>query len=123
MGTPRIAKNKAKALGTALLLVGLAILLFLDAWWPGIMLVVGLPLALKQFLNGRYHDTAISLFVFVGLFIIANFNISWQILIPILFIMAAVYIVCKEWVTTKTGEEEEEKALDIIEEDSDSEDS
>lgn len=123
MGTPRIEKNKAQALGTALLLVGLAILLFLDAWWPGIMLVVGLPLALKQFLNGRYHDTAISLFVFVGLFIIANFNISWQILIPILFIMAAVYIVCKEWVTTKTGEEEEEKALDIIEEDSDSEDS
>jgi len=77
------------------------------------MLVVGIPLALKQFLNGRYHDAAISLFVFVGFFIIASFKISWKILVPILFIMAAVYIVCKEWVTTSTGEEEDEKTIDV----------
>ena len=121
MATPRIAKNKAKALGTALLLVGLAILFFLDSWWPGIMLVIGIPLSLKQFLNGRYHDAAISLFVFVGFFIIASFDISWKVLTPILFIMAAIYIVCKEWVTTKTDEEEEESAIDIFEDDPESE--
>lgn len=118
MAKPLIAKNKAKALSTALFLVGLAIIFFLDSWWPGIMIVIGIPLALKQFLNGRYHDAAISLFVFVGFFIIANFNISWKILIPILFIMAAVYIVCKEWVTTSTGEEEEETTLEIPDDDS-----
>ncbi|MGE0198826.1 MAG: hypothetical protein AB7N99_04855 [Simkaniaceae bacterium] len=118
MAKPLIAKNKAKALSTALFLVGLAIIFFLDSWWPGIMIVIGIPLALKQFLNGRYHDAAISLFVFVGFFIIANFNISWKILIPILFIMAAVYIVCKEWVTTSTGEEEEETTLEVPDDDS-----
>ncbi|MCP5504303.1 MAG: hypothetical protein H7A41_04030 [Chlamydiales bacterium] len=106
MAKPLIAKNKAKALSTALFLIGLAVIFFIDSWWPGIMLVIGIPLALKQFLQGRFHDAAISLFVFVGFFIIAQFNISWKILIPILFIMAAVYILCKEWVTTESGEDE-----------------
>lgn len=118
MARPLIARNKAKALSSALFLVGLAILFFVDSWWPGIMLAIGVPLALKQFLNGRYHDAAISLFVFVGFFIIASFKISWKILIPILFIMAAVYIVCKEWVTTSTGEEENENTIDISDDDS-----
>ena len=118
MTKPLLAKNKAKALSTALFLVGLAIIFFLDSWWPGIMLVIGVPLALKQFLNGRFSDAAISFFVFVGFFIIANFNISWKILIPILFIMAAVYIVCKEWVTTASDEEEDEPTIDITNDDS-----
>ena len=79
------------------------------------MIVIGVPLSLKQFLMGRYHDAAISLFVFVGFFIIAQFNISWRILIPILFIMAAIYILCKEWVSSSTGEDEED-TIDIDEE-------
>ena len=107
MTKPLLPKNKAQALSTALLLVGLAILLFTDAWWPGILLAVGIPLALKQLLNGRYYDAIISLFVFVGFFIIASFDISWKILVPILFVMAAVFTLCKEWVTTSTDEEED----------------
>ncbi len=113
-----IAKNRARALSTALFLVGLAIILFLDAWWPGIMIVIGIPLSLKQFLQGRFHDAAISLFVFVGFFIIAQFNISWKILIPILFIMGAIYVLCKEWVSSSTGEDNEETStIDIDDED------
>lgn len=117
MAKPLIAKNKAKALSTALFLIGLAVIFFIDSWWPGIMIVIGIPLALKQFLQGRFHDAAISLFVFVGFFIIAQFNISWKILIPILFIMAAVYILCKEWVTTESGEDEgDNPTIDIEDE-------
>ncbi len=117
MAKPLIAKNKAKALSTALFLIGLAVIFFIDSWWPGIMIVIGIPLALKQFLQGRFHDAAISLFVFVGFFIIAQFNISWKILIPILFIMAAVYILCKEWVTAESGEDEGDKpTIDIEDE-------
>lgn len=50
MKKPLIAKNKAKALSSALLLIGLAIIFFTESWWPAIMLVIGVPLALKQFL-------------------------------------------------------------------------
>lgn len=115
MAKPLIAKNKAKALSTALLLIGLAVILFVDSWWPAIMLVIGIPLALEQFLKGRTHDAAISLFVFVGFFIIAQFNIPWKILIPILFIMAAIYILCKEWVKAESGEDEDNSSTIDVE--------
>ena len=108
MAKPLIAPNKAKALATALLFVGAAIMFFLHSWWPAVMVVIGIPLALNQFLMGRLSDAAISLFVFVGFFIIAQFNISWKVLVPIFFIMAAVYVLCKEWVTTSTEEDEDD---------------
>lgn len=116
---PLVSKKRARALSTALFLVGFAILLYLDKWWPGIMLVIGVPLALKQFLQGRVSDTLFSLIVFVGFFVVAQFDISWKILIPILFIMAAVYIVCKEWVEgSEEDEAEAEEDINIeIEED------
>lgn len=118
MAKPLIAKNRAKAIGIALFLVGLATLFFLDNWWPAIMLAVGVPLALKQFLLGRFQDATISLFVFVGFFIIAQFNISWKVLIPILFVMAAIYVLCKEWVKEELGEEEA-PTVEIIKKDED----
>jgi len=118
MAHPLISKKRAKAITSALFLIGIAIVMYLDAWWPGIMAVIGIPLALKQFLEGRYHDTLLTLIVFVGFFIIAQFNISWKILLPILFVMAAVYILCKEWVEGKlvTEEEREEDLNKEIEE-------
>ena len=116
---PILSKKRARVISTALFLIGIAILLFIDKWWPGIMLVVGIPLALKQFLQGRTTDMLLSLFVFVGFFIIAQFNISWRILIPILFVMAAVYLLCKEWVegAAESEVEEEENLNKEIEED------
>ena len=113
MAKPLIAKNKAKALSTALFLIGFAIVLYLDNWWPSIMLVIGIPLALRQFLTGRFNDAAISLFVFVGFYVIAQFSISWKVLIPIFFIMTAVYILCKEWVSSATGEDDKDSTIDI----------
>ncbi len=107
MAKPLIAKNKAKALSTSLLLLGIAIMFFLDDWWPAVMIIIGIPLSLKQFLTGRFNDAVISLFVFVGFFIIAQFNISWKVLVPIFFTMAAIYVLCKEWVNTSTGDDEE----------------
>ena len=52
MAHPLTSKKKAQALSTAFFLLGLATLIFTDDWWPGIMLVVGLPLALRQFMLG-----------------------------------------------------------------------
>ncbi len=113
------SRRRARALSSALLLIGLAILLFLDAWWPAIMLVIGIPLAMKQFLLGRYNDMLLSLGVFVGFYIVATFDISWKILIPILFIMGAVYLLLKEYYAGQivTEDEKEEEINHLIEED------
>ena len=112
MRPPLTSKKRAKALSSALFLIGIAIIMYLNAWWPSIMVVIGLPLALKQFLERRLHDAVLTLIVFIGFFIMAQCNISWKILLPILFVMAAVYILCKEWVEDKiVSEESHEKDL------------
>lgn len=109
------SKKRAKAISFALFLVGIAILSFLNAWWPGIMLVIGLPLALRQYLLGRIYDMSLSLLVFVGVFITVQFNIPWRLLLPILFTIGGIYIFCREFLES-TSEPESEREEDINEE-------
>lgn len=116
-----VSKKRAKAFSLALFLIGLAILTYTHSWWPGIMLAVGLPLALRQYLLGRHYDMGVSLFVFIGVFVTVQFNISWEILLPILFTLGAIYIFFREYLESRspTIVEEEEELNSEIEEESD----
>jgi len=100
------SRKRASAICTALFLVGLAIILFIGNWWPGIMLAIGVPLALRQFLLGRHFDMCITLFVFGGVFVTEQFAISWEILLPILFVLAAIYILMREFQESKEHPED-----------------
>jgi|HubBroStandDraft_4_1064222.scaffolds.fasta_scaffold280370_2 hypothetical protein len=116
----RIAsKRRAQALSVALFLIGLAIVAYFNAWWPGIMLAVGIPLALKQYLLGRHYDMSVTLFVFIGVFVTVRFNIAWEVLLPVLFALGGIYILFREYLESKseTLEEEEEDTNQEIEED------
>lgn len=115
-----VSKKRAQALSCALILLGLAALVFTGAWWPGIMLVVGLPLALRQYLLGRTYDMLVSLLIFGGTFIFVQFDIPWKIFLPSIFTVGAIYILCREFLESR-GETEAEKEEDVnheIEEDS-----
>jgi len=118
MAHPITSRKKAHSLSTALFLIGLALLAFTENWWPGIMLAVGLPLAIRQYLLGRPYDTAVTLLVFVGTFITVQFEITWRIFLPILFTLGAIYILCREFIAPDptTEEEEEENTQHEIEE-------
>ncbi len=118
MAKALISKKRAKTISVALFLIGLAIVSYLAAWWPGIMLAVGIPLALRQYLLGRHYDLGISLFVFVGVFVTVQFNISWEILLPVLFAIGGIYILCREFLESKEplAEEEEDINHEIEEE-------
>ncbi|MBS3904347.1 MAG: hypothetical protein KGZ39_03370 [Simkania sp.] len=105
------SRRRASSICTALFLVGLAIVTMSGMWWPGIMLAIGIPLSLRQFLLGRHFDMYVSLFVFCGVFLTVQFDISWQILLPILFVLGAVYILLREF------QESREHPEDIEEED------
>lgn len=115
---PVTSRKKAQALSTALFLLGLATLIFTDAWWPGIMLIIGLPLALRQYLLGRTYDTMVTLLVFVGTFVTVQFDISWRLFLPILFTVGALYILFREFLgpDETTEEEKEEETNREIEE-------
>lgn len=109
---PITSRKKAGALSTALFLIGLASLILTEAWWPGIMLIVGLPIALRQFLLGRTYDAMVSLLVFVGTYVTVEFDISWKVFLPVLFTLGAIYILFREFMgPDETSEEEKEEEL------------
>jgi hypothetical protein len=96
MAHPIASQKRAKAFALSLFLIGIAVLIFLQAWWPGILLAMGIPLALKQYLMGRTYDMCLSLVVFGLGFVSVQFDISWQLILPVLFVLGAIYIFCRE---------------------------
>jgi predicted membrane protein len=114
MEKPIMSPKKAQALSLALFLVGLAILTYINSWWPAITLVVGLPIALRQYLVGKIFDMIISLIVFLGIFITVQFHVKWDILLPLFFAIGGVYIFSKEFFK-KDGSKTEVKKEDKIE--------
>jgi hypothetical protein len=119
MGNAMVSRRRAKLLSFVLFLVGLGVLTYAGVWWPGIMLVVGIPLGLRQYLLGRHYDMGISLFVFVGVFVTVQFDIAWEVVLPVLFTLGGIYIFFREWLESKeTSEDEDEEDHNIeIEED------
>lgn len=117
MTKPLTSMKTAKFLSLALFLVGLAILTYLENWWPGIMLVIGLSLAFREYLLGRRYDMAITLIVFVGVFISAFLTWS-RYLIPVLFTIGGIYIFFRDYIESSFPSEEdaEENVNEEIEE-------
>jgi predicted membrane protein len=105
--TALTSRKRAQAYSSALFLIGLAILILTDAWWPGIMLVLGLTIGLRQYLLGRFYDVMITLLVFIGAFVTVQFDISWRIFLPILFTLGAIYIITREYIESRAESEEE----------------
>lgn len=119
MAHPKTSLQRARSISASIFLIGLAIVSYTDTWWPGIMLVVGIPLAIRQYLFGKNYDMLMTLFIFVGFFITVGFDISWEILVPVIFLTAGVYILLREFFDpySTTIPEEEESLSHEIEED------
>jgi predicted membrane protein len=122
MHHPFVSRRRAKVFSVALFLIGLAIISYLHTWWPAIMLVIGLPLAFRQYLLGRFYDMVITLFVFVGVFVTVQFDI-WEVLLPVLFATGGVYLLFREFMEGKeeTLAEEEDDLNHELEEHDDEE--
>lgn len=102
--SPKLRK-RGKILALALFLLGLILITYLNTWWPAIMLVLGLPLALMQYIQKRYYDMWITLLVFVGVFI--TVLIKWNVLLPVIFSIGGIYIFFREW--SEAGPEDDDK--------------
>lgn len=102
-----MSKRKAHSLSFALFLLGLAILALTKVWWPPIMLVIGLPIALRQYLVGKFYDMIITLFVSLGAYITVQFQIKWDILLPVLFTVGGIYVFAKEFFGPKEESEQD----------------
>jgi len=120
MVQPILSKRKAEAISNGAFLIGLGILFYTNAWWPGILLVIWAALAIRQFFSGRLYDLFISSFILIGLFIISLFKFDWAILMPVLFIIGGIYIIFHEYFFAEdtNGEEKSQEIQDDIDDSS-----
>lgn len=96
-----LSKRKAEAISNGVFLVGIGILFWTNGWWPGILLVIWAALATRQYFTGRIWDFSISTIILVGLFITTFFNITWSVLMPVLFVIGGIYIIFREYFFTE----------------------
>ena|SRR3990167_8377827 len=115
MPYPLVSRKKAKLLAFLAFLVGLFLVSLTGNWWPGIMLAIGIPLSIKQYLIGKNYDTGITLFVFLGVFVSVSFDIEWKILLPVLFTIGGIYIFYRD-VLEGSFLSEEDTEVDLNEE-------
>lgn len=115
MAKPLLTKRKSDAIANGAFLIGLGILLFTNAWWPGILLVLWISLFFRQYLTGRVYDAFISTVILVGLFLVSFIKINWSVIIPVLFVIGGIYLIFREYFYAE--ETIEEETLDETSED------
>jgi hypothetical protein len=92
-----LSKRKADAISNGVFLIGLGVLFYTNAWWPGILIILWVALALRQFLTGRNYDAVLSTIILIGLFLISYVKVDWSILVPVLFVIGGIYLIFKEY--------------------------
>lgn len=108
-----MSKRKITALSNGAFLVGIAVLIYTGAWWPGILLVLWATLAIRQYCSGRKFDLLITSGILLGLTLITWLKITWNILMPVLFLLGGIYVIFREYFFTEdTNGEEKSKEIE-----------
>jgi threonine/homoserine/homoserine lactone efflux protein len=115
MVLPILPKRKADVLSNGLFLIGIGILFYTNAWWPGILIALWAAFGTRQFFTGRYYDLGISTLILMTLFVISFFNIKTSVILPVLFIVGGIYIIFREYYFAEgTVEDNSENIKDDI---------
>lgn len=101
MGIPRTTQRRADAISLGVMLIGFGALTYLNNWWPGVLIVVGVALLLRQYMRGRYYDMALTTVIFGGSFLTFALNVNLQALMPVLFTLGGIYLIFREYFVTK----------------------
>ena len=109
MAHPKVSYHRAKAISLALFLISVAVLLLMNNFWPGFLLAVGVPLAIRHYLLGRIYDMFLTLAIFGGAYIASGYDINWDILLPVILVVAAIYLLAKEFFDPDSTDEVEDE--------------
>lgn len=117
MTKPFVSLHKATSIASGIFFLALAVIAYLDTWWPAIIIPFGIGIVVRQLLLRKFYDALISFVVFGGIFVTLQWNLSW---LPVLFVIAGIYILFRTSITTTEDEEEEEEEIQAeIEEEND----
>ena len=101
-----MSKLKADSISNGVFLIGIGILFFLNAWWPGILLVIWATLATRQYFTGRFYDLTVTSILLLGLFVVTFLNLNWTIIVPVLLILGGIHLIFREYCVAEGIEEE-----------------
>lgn len=120
IGKQKTSRKKAHTIAFFLFLLGVLLLFGLGAWWPGIALVVGIPIAIRQYLLAKFFDMTISLTVFTGIFFTQQLHLSSPYYMPVFLITGGCYLFFREFFggSCVTKAESEEDLNEEIKEES-----
>ena len=116
MNVPILSKRKSDAISNGIFLIGLGILFYTNAWWPGILVAIWAALAVRQYFSGRLYDLLITSLILGGIVLISFFRFNWGVIVPVLFILGGIYIIFREYffADDTNGEEKSEEIKDDI---------
>jgi hypothetical protein len=101
-----MSKRKADAISNGFFLVGIGVLVFTNAWWPGILVVLWATLAVRQFLTGRLYDLIITSLILLGLTFVTWMDIDLWVIVPVLLVLGGIHIIFREYSMAEGLEEE-----------------
>lgn len=102
-----LSKKRADTTSNGVFLIGLGILALTDFWWPGILLVLWVTLAIRQYFTGRFYDLATSSLILLGLFTVSILKFDWSVIVPVILIVGGIYTLFREY-SVAAGIEEED---------------
>lgn len=97
MITAKLSTQKANIFSTGVFLIALGILAYLNWWWPGMLIALWALFATRQLLTGRINDFFITSLLLLGIFATYYIRVNWDLLAPLLLIIAGVYIILREY--------------------------
>ena len=66
-------------------------------WWPGMLVALWSLFATRQLLTNRINDFLITSLLLIGIFTTYYIRVNWDLLAPLLLIIAGVYIILREY--------------------------
>jgi hypothetical protein len=125
MSKPILTEPRTKAVGLAVLLVGIAILAYTNWWWPGIVAVIGMSTIVKQLLRKKVYEAILSILIFGGISFTAIYKIGDKYFVPVILMIAALYVLFRAFFLSDQEdeidrEEEQNKELEEDQEDTNS---
>lgn len=92
-------QKQINAISFAILLFGLAIIAFTHAWWPGILLAIGISAVVRSLLYKHFGETIANFLIFGGLFLYFKYPyiVPGEHILPLIFVVIGVIVLIKEF--------------------------
>ncbi|NBO23892.1 MAG: hypothetical protein EBU93_01425 [Chlamydiae bacterium] len=86
-----LSHKKAKAFSYAIFLSGLALLSYLQNYWPWLLLIIGISLSAKNIFLSKYYEAVFNILTFSILTFTYFYNYSFDYVLPIILVLASLY--------------------------------